>query len=605
MIKYNNEIKANGVNGAATTSSGSSVAPGQSHFDQEGTVRHRATGPGFGGDQANPAQKVTGPHGETPKTFVQRNNESKRQDTTKNQRERRKERKIRQILSLHDIFEKDEPYYPKMVNLTFPGIDISSDLNIIRAEAELNKQIGKPERIIKANKSTLLVETKTKDQTEKLLEVKNLAGKQTEAKIHPTLNTVKGVIKSRSFGACTEEEIVNHLKDQGVASCYRHKIHRNGELIKTDTYFLNFKLMKLPKTLKITDWHHELVEEYRERPRQCTHCYRYSHLAKFCRHESPTCARCGQQGHRAGICPNDLCCLHCKKEHYANDRECEKYKIECEILSTQIKEKTSRIDAMQKVSSQRPDGGRLYSSITRTNNDITINSNNLNNNNNEEPNSNLIIPSQESSSQPTLKETETQIQQSEALKKQAERTVEDSPGRRNKRMKHEETREAVDKLIKEKKNAPNPQKGMYNKTEKTESLQLETKKDTNITPLGSSEAFPTPMETNLNDRKRPKPDDSDGTSPAPKPKQANRGYNHKNTTKEDKNITEKDKSKSLQSLSQYDSDESGPSTSKNKDNPPRKHNNKLKERDSSKPKPKNDTNKITVINSQTAHFKYK
>ena len=537
------------------------------------------------------------------------------QDTThhtKNQRERRKERKVRNILNLHDIFDYKEPYFPKMINLTFPGIDISSELNIIRTEADLIKQIGKPERIVKANKSTLLIETKSKEQTEKLIQIKHIAGKEIITKIHPTLNTVKGVIKSRSFGACTEEEIVNHLKDQGVISCYRHKIHRNGELINTDTYFINFQLMKLPRILKITDWHHELVEEYKERPRQCNHCYRYSHVAKFCRHELPTCAKCGEQGHRASVCENDLCCLHCKNQHYANDRECEKYKIECEILSTQMKEKTSRMDAMQKVNSLRPDGGRLYSTVTRT----PIDSNNNINNNEETVNN--VIPFQNNSYQPKAQNNKTP---GEGNKKQEENPEDgitrDSLARRSKNEKQEETRKVAEEIIRKKKYELN------NGKEKPATKEKEMRNNTLSDP---NEILSIPMETDIvNDKKRSKPDDNEETSISPKSKQANRGKNYRSTSKENtiwKEKTENDKSQSLQSLTQYESDESissyskvrdmpygklniksVPSSSKNKDTPTAKY--KTKESESTEHTQQRSTNKISVINSRASNYKHK
>ena len=57
-------------------------------------------------------------------------------------------------------------------------------------------------------------------------------------------------------------------------------------------------------------------------------------------------------------------CLHCGEAYYANDRSCNKYLIEAEILATQVKEKTSRIEARLKVIDQHPEYDRLYSTVT-------------------------------------------------------------------------------------------------------------------------------------------------------------------------------------------------------------------------------------------------
>ena len=47
--------------------------------------------------------------------------------------------------------------------------------------------------------------------------------------------------------------------------------------------------------------------------------------------------------------------MNCMKEHYATDKAFEKYNIECEIISTQNRESTSRIDAVQKELAAKPE----------------------------------------------------------------------------------------------------------------------------------------------------------------------------------------------------------------------------------------------------------
>lgn len=360
MKKLNKDINPNSVNGSLNTESGRGVALGSTPIDQVGIGLHQTTDPGCSGYQAHPelVREANNATGENINEVIGNNAP---RNINKRVREKRNQRRLREILSFEDVFKTNsEPYYQKIINLTFPGIDISSDLNVIKASKELEEKIGKPERIVKSNRNTLLIEVKNRNQGEKLLKINKLAGKNTEVKPHPTLNTVRGVIRSQTLGACTEEEIVEHLSDQGVLECRRHKIKKNGEWTNTDMYFITFALMERPQILKITDWHHELVEEYKEKPRQCINCYKYGHVAKHCRKKETTCMKCGQDGHRINYCPNTLQCLHCKNKHYANDRTCQKYKIEMEIISTQIKEKTSKVEATRMVLSTRPDGGRLY-----------------------------------------------------------------------------------------------------------------------------------------------------------------------------------------------------------------------------------------------------
>lgn len=277
----------------------------------------------------------------------------------------RRDRKLRQAININDLFEQPKPYYTKMVNLKFNGININTQLDIITADDDLKKAIGTAARIVKASRNSLLIETTSQQQTDKLLNVKKIAGHNVEAVLNSKLNVVKGVVRSNLLGNSSEEKLLERLKDQGVTEIRRLETKKDNTIVKTNIYFLTFELHECPKYVTITDWHKELVEEYKEKPRQCFKCQRFSHVEKFCRREVYTCARCGEEGHKKDRCPNALRCFHCGDQHMANDRNCSKYKIETEILNTQIKEKTSRYEAMQKILMTRPDGERLYADVAR------------------------------------------------------------------------------------------------------------------------------------------------------------------------------------------------------------------------------------------------
>ena len=79
---------------------------------------------------------------------------------------------------------------------------------------------------------------------------------------------------------------------------------RDGQVQATDTYVLMFNRAKLPNTVHLSDWHHQLVEEYKYRPQQCFHCQKYGHVAKYYRREDLVCARCGNQDHGKAECRN-------------------------------------------------------------------------------------------------------------------------------------------------------------------------------------------------------------------------------------------------------------------------------------------------------------
>ena len=153
------------------------------------------------------------------------------------------------------------------------------------------------------------------------------------------------------------------MSDQGVNNIKRISFKRNENIIQTNTYILTFERQELPRIIKLFQRHSELVEEYKERPQHRNKCQSFTHIAKYCRDTTNTCGRCGTEGHQKNVCPNAVKCFHCNQPLYANDRSCPKYLIETEILATQIKKKTLRIEARFKIMELHPKYDTLYSSV--------------------------------------------------------------------------------------------------------------------------------------------------------------------------------------------------------------------------------------------------
>ena len=168
-------------------------------------------------------------------------------------------------------------------------------MNVIQAGHDLKQYVGHPKRVIKAGKFALQIEVRNKAQAENLRKVKKLAGFNVVIEPHRTLNKVKGVVKSKSFGKCTEKQVMQSLEDQGVASIRRMKVKRDGQLVNTDTYVILCNRNDRPKVIKLSDWHGEIVEEYREKPQPCYNCQRFNHIAKYCQREVSICMQCGQE----------------------------------------------------------------------------------------------------------------------------------------------------------------------------------------------------------------------------------------------------------------------------------------------------------------------
>jgi hypothetical protein len=77
----------------------------------------------------------------------------------------------------------------------------------------------------------LLVETYNTTQSKNLKKITRIANQSVTIEGRSTLNTVKGVVHSVTFGQTTDE-LLECLEDQGVTDLKRITIKRNNELIQ-------------------------------------------------------------------------------------------------------------------------------------------------------------------------------------------------------------------------------------------------------------------------------------------------------------------------------------------------------------------------------------
>ena len=68
---------------------------------------------------------------------------------------------------------------------------------------------------------------------------------------HYSLNTKKGVIRCPDIKECTDEEILEGLKDEGVIKMDRITVFRDGCRKQTGTFILTFQSQTLPKYIRV------------------------------------------------------------------------------------------------------------------------------------------------------------------------------------------------------------------------------------------------------------------------------------------------------------------------------------------------------------------
>lgn len=285
-------------------------------------------------------------------------------------RQRLRERKIRTLLPLEELFAQ-EPRYPKYHTITFPGIDINKNLNLFSTNEDLKRKLGNIVKMSKINSSSLLIEVGSQAQLTKLNTIQRLAGNPVVIAKHNSLNSIKGTIYNANLSQNTADEITAALSDQGVVSVERMKTRVNGELIDTHRYILTFERTRLPKVVKLAEWHHELVNLYVPRPMRCTRCQRLGHTRKRCRRDRDSCSVCCQEGHSRDECHNTPSCINCSGDHSPNARECPAYLLKTEILATQAKDRLTFHEAAEIVKNRYIEEGKPYSWVVSNHSPMT------------------------------------------------------------------------------------------------------------------------------------------------------------------------------------------------------------------------------------------
>ena len=139
-------------------------------------------------------------------------------------------------------------------------------------------------------------------------------------------NTVKGILRGRAFGKIIEEILKECLEEQGVSEVKRMQTRRDGELKLTDTYIFTFnRLPLLPRTIHLSDWHHELIEEYQYRAQQSSSAKDMDTWQNISI-KSKLIVRGVEAKDMTAECGGSLVRrVNCGKQHYANDQKCSKY----------------------------------------------------------------------------------------------------------------------------------------------------------------------------------------------------------------------------------------------------------------------------------------
>ena len=283
----------------------------------------------------------------------------------KNRNNRNRQQKQRQAAKFYNDEINNIRNYDKFYSIQFPGMLLEKS-NPIAIEKALKIKAGKfADRIRKQNKNTLLIKVCNQQQGTTVKEIKEIAGYPVEVRPHNSLNQSKGTLYSETMSSCTMEELEEALRPQGAIKIERMNRKFNGVITPTHRYIITFNKPELPQSVKLSDWHYELIELYIPTPMQCVKCQKFGHTQKWCRREVAICARCSQEGHQARTCNNDPKCANCPGNHKSMDRKCPLYIFKSEVLATQARVKCLYQEAENEIKDKYRELGKTYSFAVR------------------------------------------------------------------------------------------------------------------------------------------------------------------------------------------------------------------------------------------------
>ena len=147
----------------------------------------------------------------------------------------------------------------------------------------LQSLAGEPKSIKKLTRSNqLLIEVSRKAHAENLLRTQTFHNLNVRVYPHSSLNSSRGVIRCPDLRGCSEQEILDEMKSQGVTAVKRFRVRKDGQLKDTNTFVFTFNTPVLPTTIKIA-FLRVNVDVYIPNPLRCFQCQQYGHHEDKCK----------------------------------------------------------------------------------------------------------------------------------------------------------------------------------------------------------------------------------------------------------------------------------------------------------------------------------
>jgi hypothetical protein len=242
-----------------------------------------------------------------------------------NNSENRRKRRAEQVLSSSD---EEDVMFPRY--LVVSSIDNEPiKLNIFGIHKLLSCAIGDVPEAKKLRNGSVLIQVTTKKQAEKAMAMTDWVNQEIKVSPHRSLNTSRGIIRSRELRDCSDDEVLEALSGQGVIAVRRIMFKKDDSMEPTNTIILTFGMPTPPKYVKAAYLRLD-VELFIPNPLRCFNCQKYGHGKSTCNRRA-VCAKCAQEGHLDDACPNSPHCANCSGHHCSYSKDCQEWGKQKEI----------------------------------------------------------------------------------------------------------------------------------------------------------------------------------------------------------------------------------------------------------------------------------
>lgn len=133
---------------------------------------------------------------------------------------------------------------------------------------------------------------------------------------------------------------------------YDKEVKDKFETVVTKNILVKFNGRSVPEYITLYGGLVKIkVRPYISAVKQCFNCYSYGHTKANCKRKKKICLICGEEYHC--VCERAYSCINCKENHKANDKKCQIYIKNKEIMKTMVEKKIMIYEAKKEVNMQQ------------------------------------------------------------------------------------------------------------------------------------------------------------------------------------------------------------------------------------------------------------